>query len=62
MAHEFDGLALDGQNYPTWAMDDKISLAFCGIMAALTPPAERGNIFRYLQEAGTIHHPEPPSP
>jgi hypothetical protein len=41
MAHEFDELVLDGHNYPIWALDVKISLAFHGIMAALTPPAER---------------------
>jgi hypothetical protein len=36
MAHEFNELALAGQNYPTWAMDIKISLTFRGIMVALT--------------------------
>jgi hypothetical protein len=41
MAREFDELAHDGHNYPTCALDIKISLVFCGIMAALTPPAER---------------------
>jgi hypothetical protein len=41
MAHEFDELVLDGHNYPTWALDVKISLAFHGIMTALTPHAER---------------------
>lgn len=41
MAREFEELALDGHNYPTWAMDVKISLALRGIIHALTPPAER---------------------
>jgi hypothetical protein len=41
MAREFDELVLDEHNYPIWALDVKISLAFCGIMTALTPPAER---------------------
>jgi hypothetical protein len=41
MAREFDELVLDEHNYPTWAMDVKISLVFRGIMTALTPPAER---------------------
>jgi hypothetical protein len=41
MAHEFDESALDGHNYPTWALDVKISLPFREIMTALTPPAER---------------------
>jgi hypothetical protein len=45
MASEFDELALDGHNYPTWALDVKISLAFRGTMAALTPPAEREATF-----------------
>jgi hypothetical protein len=40
MAREFNEHALDGHNYPTWALDIKIRLVFCG-MAALTPPAER---------------------
>jgi hypothetical protein len=45
MASEFDELALDGHNYPTWSLDVKISLAFRGIMAALTPPVEREAAF-----------------
>jgi hypothetical protein len=35
MAHEFEELALDGHNYPTWAMDVKISLALEGCMRQL---------------------------
>jgi hypothetical protein len=45
MAHEFDEPALDGHNNPTWALDVKITLAFHGIMAALTPPVEREAAF-----------------
>jgi hypothetical protein len=45
MAREFYELVLDGHNYFTWALDVKISLALCGIVAALTPPAEREAIF-----------------
>jgi hypothetical protein len=60
MAREFDELVLDGHNYQIWAMDVKISLAFRGIMAAHTPPAERGSISGYIHVPGTIHHPEPP--
>jgi hypothetical protein len=41
MVREFDELTLDGYNYPTWALNVKISLAFRGIMTALTPPVER---------------------
>jgi hypothetical protein len=47
----FDELVLDGHNYPTWALHVKISLAFRGIIAAFTPPAERerGSISEYIQ-------------
>jgi hypothetical protein len=41
MAHEFEELALDGHNYPTWVMDVKISLALRGIYGAIVPPANR---------------------
>jgi hypothetical protein len=41
MAREFEELALDGHNYPTWAMDAKISLTLQGMYEAITPPAER---------------------
>jgi hypothetical protein len=41
MAREFDEFVLDGHNYPTWALNVKISLVFRGIMATLTPPAAR---------------------
>jgi hypothetical protein len=51
MAREFDELALDEHNYPTWALDVKISLTFHAIMAALTLPTEREatflNTFKY---------------
>jgi hypothetical protein len=45
MAHEFEELALDGYNYPTWALDVKISLAFRGILHALSFPEERETAF-----------------
>jgi hypothetical protein len=45
MAREFDELILDGHNYPTWALDVKIILAFHRIMATLTPPTEREAAF-----------------
>jgi hypothetical protein len=41
MTREFEELALDGHNYPTWAMDVKISLALRGMHEAIVPPAER---------------------
>jgi hypothetical protein len=41
MAHEFEELVLDGHNYPTFAMDVKIRLAFRGIYEAIIPPADR---------------------
>jgi hypothetical protein len=40
MPHEFEELTLDGHNYPTWALDIKISLAFHGILPALSPLAD----------------------
>jgi hypothetical protein len=40
MTHEFEELALDGHNYPTWAMDVKISLALRGVYEAILPPQE----------------------
>jgi hypothetical protein len=41
MAHEFEELALDGHNYPTWAMDLKISLTLKGMYETIVPPTER---------------------
>jgi hypothetical protein len=41
MAREFKELALDVHNYPTWAMDIKISLAFRWMYEAIIPPADR---------------------
>jgi hypothetical protein len=41
MTHEFVELDLDGHNYPTWAMDIKISLALRGVYEAILPPEER---------------------
>jgi hypothetical protein len=41
MTREFEKLALDEHNYPTWAMNVKISLALRGMYGAIVPPAER---------------------
>jgi hypothetical protein len=41
MAHEFEELALDGHNYPTWAMDLKVSLTLKGMYETIVPPTER---------------------
>jgi hypothetical protein len=41
MTHEFEELAFDGHNYPTWAMNVKICLALCGVYEAILHPAER---------------------
>jgi hypothetical protein len=41
MSHEFEELVIDGQNYPTWAMDVKITLALQGMYEVILPPAER---------------------
>jgi hypothetical protein len=45
MAHDFEELALDEYNYPTWALAVKISLAFHGILPALSPHVEREEAF-----------------
>jgi len=37
---EFDLLALDGHNYPTWAMDVKVSLVSRGLYRAVLPPED----------------------
>ena len=59
MAREFNELALDGHNYPTWALDVKISLASRGILAALTPPEERSTFGRNIQVQCLIHYKAP---
>jgi hypothetical protein len=41
MTREFKELVLDRHNYPTWAMDVKISLTLCGVYEAMLPPEER---------------------
>jgi hypothetical protein len=41
MTHEFEELALDRHNYPTWMMDTKISLTLRGMYEAIVPLAER---------------------
>jgi hypothetical protein len=41
MTHEFEKLVLDGHNYPTWAMDIKISLALREVYKVILPPKER---------------------
>jgi hypothetical protein len=41
ITYEFEELALDEHNYPTWAMDVKISLALYEMYEAIVPPAER---------------------
>ena len=37
---EFEQLALDGHNYPTWAVDVKVSLSWRGLYRAVAPPQE----------------------
>jgi hypothetical protein len=41
ITREFEELALDGHNYPSWTMDVKISLTLCGVYEAILPPKER---------------------
>jgi hypothetical protein len=51
MTREFEELVLDENNYPTWAMDVKISLALCGVCEAILPAEERTapllDLFKY---------------
>ena len=35
---EFEALALDGRNFPTWAMDFKVSISLHGMYEAIAPP------------------------
>jgi len=37
---EFDEVALDGSNYPTWASDIKISLGSRGLLATIQEPQD----------------------
>jgi len=37
-AKEFEQLGLDGHNYPTWAVDVKVSLSSRGLYRAVAPP------------------------
>jgi hypothetical protein len=62
MARKFEELVLDGHNYPTWALNVKISLTFKGILRALSPPTDREAAFLDIQVPSTIHHPESPPP
>jgi hypothetical protein len=55
MAHEFDEVALDCHNYPTWALDVKISLTFREIMADLTPPTDREAVFLDTYKYQTLY-------
>jgi hypothetical protein len=41
MAREFEELVLDGHNYPTWAMDVKISLTLREMYEAIVSLADR---------------------
>jgi hypothetical protein len=54
MAHEFEELALDEHNYPTWVLDVKIRLVFRGILPALSPPADREVIFLYTYKSQAL--------
>jgi hypothetical protein len=38
MAKEFDELAIDGHNYPTWTSDIKINFASRGLLSYLSKP------------------------
>jgi hypothetical protein len=40
---EFEKLALDGHNYPTWVSDIEITFASCGIIDAIAAPITSAN-------------------
>jgi hypothetical protein len=61
MAHEFKELVLDGHNYPTWALNINISLAFRRILFALSLPPKREAVFLETYKfPSPIHHLESP--
>jgi hypothetical protein len=41
MSREFKELTLDGNDYPRWEIDLKISLTLRGMYEAIIPPAQR---------------------
>jgi hypothetical protein len=41
MTRGFEELDLDGHNYPTWAMNVKISLTLWGMYETIVPPTEK---------------------
>jgi hypothetical protein len=45
MARKFEELALDGHNYPTWALNVKISLSFYKLFPTLSSPTKREAVF-----------------
>jgi hypothetical protein len=45
MARKFEELALDGHNYPTWALNVKISLSFYKLLPTLSSPMKREAVF-----------------
>jgi hypothetical protein len=54
MDHEFEELVLDGHNYPTCALDVKISLAFLELLPALGPPVNREATFLYTYKFNAL--------
>jgi hypothetical protein len=57
MAREFKELALDGHNYPTWALDIKINLASKNILSALLPPEREIGLHLFLYEFWWLNCP-----
>ena len=44
MQKEYEELALDGSNYPSWATDIKISFASRGILSTISEPVQEGPV------------------
>jgi hypothetical protein len=63
MAREFEELILDGHNYPTWAVDIKISLALREMYEAIVPPTEREQALSPTHQCNALyiirHHIHP---
>jgi len=53
LAREFDELALDGHNYPTWASDIKINFASRGLLAHINEPIE-GEVLDEQKKFGAL--------
>ena len=54
-AREFEVLALDGSNFPQWAMDIKVSLSTRGLYQCLTPPSTKDTPIPDAMKYGALY-------